>query len=406
MKKLVSTALLTVMAVLTSFGQDSKIHFVDIELDSAYKLAKAENKLVFVDCYTTWCGPCKYMDANIFTQPEVADFYNENFINVKLDMEAGEGEVFAGWYEVRSYPTYIFLDVSSRRKQLVHRTVGSMDAETFIQFGKDASDPEVRIGELRTRYAQGDRDPEFIRDYVMKLYDAGYSSDAREISYWLYQDLNWNTIDSTDADILLRFINGNAHPLYEGMMSNLSALEKVADPDMLYRTLIQGHMTTVWRGLRAEDPSISFNQAMKEVDAMNFSGKEKMKWEIELFYSEQQDQERYLELAPMFAEKYSMDNSTALNSTAWAIYEMTDDKKALTKALNLVNRSVELEADYNNLDTKMRILYVIGKKKDAIALGKEISEMIDESEGLAGQKKTHDEVVAAMKAGKNIKELD
>ncbi|MFZ9029551.1 MAG: hypothetical protein ACO2Z9_11080, partial [Crocinitomicaceae bacterium] len=72
----------------------------------------------------------------------------------------------------------------------------------------------------------------------------------------------------------------------------------------------------------------------------------------------------------------------------------------------LVNRSVELEADYNNLDTKMRILYVIGKKKDAIALGKEISEMIDESEGLAGQKKTHDEVVAAMKAGKNIKELD
>lgn len=406
MKKLVSTALLTVMAVLASFGQDSKIHFVDIELDSAYKLAKAENKLVFVDCYTTWCGPCKYMDANIFTQPEVADFYNENFINVKLDMEAGEGEVFAGWYEVRSYPTYIFLDVSSRRKQLVHRTVGSMDAETFIQFGKDASDPEVRIGELRTRYAQGDRDPEFIRDYVMKLYDAGYSSDAREISYWLYQDLNWNTIDSTDADILLRFINGNAHPLYEGMMSNLSALEKVADPDMLYRTLIQGHMTTVWRGLRAEDPSISFNQAMKEVDAMNFSGKEKMKWEIELFYSEQQDQERYLELAPMFAEKYSMDNSTALNSTAWAIYEMTDDKKALTKALNLVNRSVELEADYNNLDTKMRILYVIGKKKDAIALGKEISEMIDESEGLAGQKKTHDEVVAAMKAGKNIKELD
>ena len=131
-----------------------------------------------------------------------------------------------------------------------------------------------------------------------------------------------------------------------------------------------------------------------------------MKWEIELFYSEQQDQDRYLELAPQFAEKYNMDNAMALNSTAWAIYEMTDDKKALTKALNLVNRSVELEADYNNLDTKMRILYAVGKKKDAIALGKEISEMISNSEGLADKQESHDAVVAAMKAGKNIKELD
>lgn len=405
MKKLVSTALFVAMTALTSFGQDSKIHFVDIELDSAYKLAKAENKLVFVDCYTTWCGPCKYMDANIFTQPEVADFYNENFINVKLDMEAGEGEVFAGWYEVRSYPTYIFLDVSSRRRQLVHRTVGSMDAEAFIQFGKDASDPEVRIGELRTRYAQGDRDTEFIRDYVVKLYDAGYSSDAREISYWLYQDLDWNTIDSTDADILLRFINGNAHPLYEGMMSNLPALEKVADQDMLYRTVMQPYMMSVWRGMRAEDPAVPFKQAMTDVEALNFSQKEKMKWEIELFYSEQQDQDRYLELAPQFAEKYNMDNSMALNSTAWAIYEMTDNKKALTKALNLVNRSVELDANYNNLDTKMRILYVVGKKKDAIAVGKEISEMISNSEGLADKQESHDAVVSAMKAGKDIKEL-
>lgn len=405
MKTLILTLSLF-LAGITSYGQETKIKFVDVELDSAYKLAKAENKLVFIDCYTTWCGPCKYMEANIFTDGEVAKYYNDNFINVKLDMEAGEGEVFAGWYEVQSYPTYIFLDVSSRRKQLVHRTVGSMDAEKFIQFGKDASDPEVRIGELRTRYAQGDRDTEFIRDYVMKLYDAGYASDAREISYWLYQDLNWNSIDSTDANILLRFINGNAHPLYEGMMSNLSALEKVADEDMLYRALIQGYMTTVWRGLRAEDPSISFNQAMKEVDAMNFSGKEKMKWEIELFYSEQQDQDRYLELAPMFAEKYSMDNSMALNSAAWSIYEMTDDKKILTKALNLVNRSVELEADYNNLDTKMRILYAMNKKKEALAVGAEISKLIDSSEAYSDRKDSHEKVMNAMEAGKDISEIN
>jgi thioredoxin-related protein len=404
--KIAGAILLTISSIGSLSAQDAHINFVDIELDSAYKLAKAENKLVFVDCYTTWCGPCKYMDANIFTQKEVADYYNENFINVKLDMEAGEGEVFAGWYEVRSYPTYIFLDVSGRRKQLAHRTVGSMEAERFIQFGKDAADTSSRVGEWRARYAEGDRDPEFIKEYVQKLYDAGYSSDAREISYWLYQDLNWGEIDSTDAEILLRFINGNAHPLYASMMENLTKLEKVADEEMLYRTLIRGYMTSVWQGMRSEDPSVSFKNAMTDADALNFSGKEKMKWEIELFYAEQQDPERYLELAPQFAQKYNMDNSIALNSVAWAIYEKTDNKKTLGQALDLVNRSVELDANYNNLDTKMRILYALGKKKEAIALSSEISELIDGNDALSTRKEGHDAATAAMKAGKDIKELD
>ncbi|MGB1508290.1 MAG: thioredoxin family protein [Crocinitomicaceae bacterium] len=409
MKKFVNvtaTILLTICFVYKAKSQDAHINFVDIELDSAYKLAKAENKLVFVDCYTTWCGPCKYMDANIFTKKEVAEYYNDNFINVKLDMEAGEGEIFAGWYEVRSYPTYIFLDLSGRRKQLVHRTVGSMDAERFIQFGRDASDTSARIGEWRNRYSQGERAPDFLKSYVQKLYDAGYSSDAREISFWIYQDLNWNNIDSTDAKILLRFINGNAHPLYNSMIDNLSKLESVADGELLYRTLIGGYMTAVWQGMKSENPSEIMLRTLKKIDELNFSGKEKMKWEIEIFYAERNDLERYLELAPQFAEKYNMDNSLVLNSVAWKIYEKTEDKKILTKALRLVNRSVLLDANYNNLDTKMRILYVLGKKREAFALANEISEMIESNEALAGRKEDHDAVIIAMKSGENIREQD
>lgn len=405
LKTLIGIIGCAMFSAFTSFGQD-KIHFVEVELDSAYKLAKAEDKLVFVDCYTTWCGPCKYMDANIFTNEAVAKFYNENFINVKLDMEAGEGEIFAGWYEVRSYPTYIFLDVSSRRRELVHRTVGSMDADKFIQFGKDASDTSVRIGEARKRYAQGDRDPDFIRKYIEQLYDAGYSSDANEIAYWLYnKDMNWSELDAADANILLRFINGNAHPMYEGMIANLNSIEKVSDGDMLYGSLMNGFMTTVWVGLRAEDPSVNFNKVVSQIEGLNYSRKNKMIAQIELFYYEQADKEKYLQKAPELAEMYFQDDWITLNSVAWTIYESTTDKKALTRALNLVNRSVELDADYNNLDTKMRLLYVLGKKKDALNVGNKISELIANSEGLSNKKEGHDAVVDAMKKGKDISDL-
>ena len=50
--------------------------------------AQKQDKLVFIDAYAKWCGPCKKMAKNVFTLSEVGDFYNENFINVKLDMEA------------------------------------------------------------------------------------------------------------------------------------------------------------------------------------------------------------------------------------------------------------------------------------------------------------------------------
>ena len=158
--------------------------------------------------------------------------------------------------------------------------------------------------------------------------------------------------------------------------------------------------------MKSENPSEIMLRTLKKIDELNFSGKEKMKWEIEIFYAERNDLERYLELAPQFAEKYNMDNSLVLNSVAWKIYEKTEDKKILTKALRLVNRSVLLDANYNNLDTKMRILYVLGKKREAFALANEISEMIESNEALAGRKEDHDEVIIAMKSGENIREQD
>lgn len=69
--------------------------------------AKAENKLIFIDFYTQWCGPCLNMAQNVFTQPEVGEFYNQNFVNAKIDAEHGEGRDLAKKYKIRFYPSYV-----------------------------------------------------------------------------------------------------------------------------------------------------------------------------------------------------------------------------------------------------------------------------------------------------------
>jgi thiol:disulfide interchange protein len=89
---------------------DKGIQFVQGNWASILKKAKAENKVIFFDAYTTWCGPCKLMQKNVFTQSSVADVFNKNFINVKFDMEDGEGPMLAEKYPLQGYPTLFFIN--------------------------------------------------------------------------------------------------------------------------------------------------------------------------------------------------------------------------------------------------------------------------------------------------------
>ncbi len=93
-----------------------------------------ENKqgpnIVFLDCYTTWCGPCKFMAENVFTTKEAGDYFNKKFINAKMDMEKGEGIEIAKKYKVRAYPTFLILDGDGNE---LGRVVGGGKLEIFIE---------------------------------------------------------------------------------------------------------------------------------------------------------------------------------------------------------------------------------------------------------------------------------
>mgnify|MGYP006173249441 FL=1 len=83
--------------------------------------AKKENKIIFLDAYATWCGPCKQMDAETYTNQAVVDYYNANFINVKYDMEKGEGAMLADRYYVSAYPNLVFINPDG---VMLHKGVG------------------------------------------------------------------------------------------------------------------------------------------------------------------------------------------------------------------------------------------------------------------------------------------
>ncbi len=99
-------------------------------LDQVFDEALRTNKPVFIDFYTTWCGPCKWMDKNVFSQVEVATKLNQHFINYKVDAEATGGVAAARKYAVFEYPTLIFL---SPKGEILHRIEGMIPQEPFMQ---------------------------------------------------------------------------------------------------------------------------------------------------------------------------------------------------------------------------------------------------------------------------------
>jgi len=101
--------------------------------DEALKLAEQEGKPIFLDISASWCGPCKRLKASTFPDDEVGKFYNANFINVMVDGEKGEGIELARKYEIRGYPSLIFVDSSG---ELIAQTTGYRNPEQFIEIGK------------------------------------------------------------------------------------------------------------------------------------------------------------------------------------------------------------------------------------------------------------------------------
>ncbi|WP_159451757.1 thioredoxin family protein [Pedobacter africanus] len=128
--------------------------------------AAKTGKLIFVDCYTDWCGPCKWMDQNAFTDAKVAAFYNKNFINAKIDMEKGEGIALRKKYSVQSFPTFLFINGNG---EVVHRTGSRMPIEEFLEEGKKAADPKKNLSYLNKKYEEGVRDLPFLLDYYLVL---------------------------------------------------------------------------------------------------------------------------------------------------------------------------------------------------------------------------------------------
>lgn len=349
-----------VLALTISLAaQETGIQFEKMDWESTLKMAKEQDKIIFVDAFTTWCGPCKWMDKNVFPDKAVGEYFNKNFINVKIDMEKGEGILFAKAYKVRGFPSFVFIDAKGN---MLHKSLGSREAKDFIGLGEAASDPDRQVITLQNRYNEGEESPEFLKRYAEALSGAGFEEAGKVAEEYLATQKDWNT------EANLNFIYEQAPWRGESKLSDYLKANRTAFYKYIEQEKVDGKIKFLLQSSFRSKPGITEAQIAKAYTEVFGDKGQYMTDEYlvqkHMYSRKKEDHTKFFELATAFFNKYDVEDSNLLNEMAWRVYELTDDVEVLKQARAWAIKSVQLKSGYANNDTLAAVCYKL-KEKDA-----------------------------------------
>lgn len=223
--------------------------------------AKVENKMVFLDCYTSWCGPCKMMARDIFPQKKVGDFMNPKFICIKIDMEKGEGPSLTQKFQVSAFPTFIIFNSDA---QEIGRFLGGSDADGFIDRVKKASIDNGSI-DMDKQWEQGNRDESFLKQYLTSLGNAYKNQRANDVVEALLDPKAESfASDSASAMIFMRYINNPFSKAFIYTAKHPNDLKKT-----LGETPVDMKLQSVWRGFVRQVLKTDGDKQTLDMDLLN-----------------------------------------------------------------------------------------------------------------------------------------
>lgn len=383
--KRVIIATCLVLTFLTGVAQSSEseagIKFETGVWKDILTKAKSENKYVFLDAFTTWCGPCKLMDQHVYPKTEVGEFFNKNFVNAKIDMEKGEGLELAKLYKVKAYPSYLFVDGNG---ELVHRAVGFMQAPAFIKMSSNALDPEKQYVSLMKRFDNGETNQEFVYKLAYVARDAYDMLKAQELAAVYLKSQN-NLLEEKNVKFIGDFTTKSSDPNFEFMRKNASVFEASIGKEryqrQMYNMVYQGSFEKV--GFKKDSPREEASQFVKAASEYFIktlpeqAPKLTHSFAMDVFQTTK-EWDGYAKEAIGYYDKNPSIDWNELNDVAWGFYENVTNKEHLQKAVEWGLASVELNENYFNTDTVASLYFKLGDKakakeyaKRAIALGKE-----------------------------------
>jgi thioredoxin-related protein len=356
------------------------IHFFKGSWAEALEEASKQEKIIFVDAFTTWCGPCKRMSRNVFPDPDVGTFYNANFINMKLDMEKGEGLQFRKKYPVSAFPTLFFIDGEGG---IVLQTKGARDVPGFLELGKKALSKIDYTGQYIERYEEGDRSPELVYNYIKALNKSGKPSlkvanDYIDKQEKLNTEQNLRIIfeGTTEADSRIFGLLIRHRKEIESLESSEAVVDRI---ELACRNTLNKALEFKLDMLLEEAVSKMEEHAPERAEAFTYEAKKQ-------YYATTGNTKDYLKTVKGYASKVIGNDASQLHSLAEHISQNFPEEDKLMK---LAEKYAEKAASYGGLFqyyiTYSGILLKNGKKAEAIKAAEKAKELAGDNKSDASR---------------------
>lgn len=282
--KILTTAIFLLAAVSLQ-AQNRQVAFEkDSLVKHALDKAKVQNKLVMVDCYTTWCVPCKALSNLVFTVDSVADFINEKMVSIKLNMETNQGKEYLKKYAVGAFPTILFLNPDG---SLHFKFTGYQPANKFMEKVREGLNGSNKVATMNARYVAGERNGDFIRPYIMLKMELSEYEEAMRLDTTYLKSLNPEVVASKENWVLFGHnhyqtrLSGPGTFAQRYLFSHYNDFKKTIPADTLSQRIndmcceMAEWVLNGWYKNKAEELDVTdFNVMLEQVKGMDVKNKD------------------------------------------------------------------------------------------------------------------------------------
>ena len=347
-----------------------QVNFIEVttleEMQEARKKASDQMLMVFVDVYATWCGPCKLMDKEVYTDPSVAEYMNANFVSVRMDGETDYGRKYAAEQKLEGYPSmFIFSDDG----EPISKVVGFTPAEKLVASLKGTVENYRTVKEYKTKYERGTLETGDFATYISVVREMGNQEEAEELASEYMERIIDPNLSDNDIQVVAFYMDLE-DDWWPEFSSDIERLKKVlGDNYMLAMEKIYNN--TLVKAVEEDNIQLISKMSnelatLVEVEATNSWDLRSLPFIQYYYYTNQMD-----ELIAYVDGRFASDR---VGDHAWlygAASQITDmDQQYLTQALlekgvEWFQTCIDLEEKFDYFFYHGMVLFFLKKTEDA-----------------------------------------
>jgi thioredoxin-related protein len=352
--------LFILLSTFISLELNAQVNFIKADWSSLKVKAKAEKKRIFIDAYTDWCGWCKVMDKETFTDKQVADLMNRSFVATKLEMEKDAlGSKLSRKYIITSFPSFLIFDEEGR---LLHIIKGYQKPKDFIQTLEEKLAQKEGIN--RPGYNHANLDLGYPDFYVSAFAENGKRKFPTDSMLHLYLDKQTDFFTEINANVMFRFshqLNDKYFNLLvsnEGKYAQLYGAEETSDA-------IWSSIVSKMRKLAKDKNEKGFAELEAKYGNVIAQNKESRFYFYSEYYKSAEKWPLYVSSIQDAQSSGIQLSNNFINSAAWELYEKCDNNELLVLAKEWMSKVVNSDKEYNYLDTYAALLLKTNYPKEA-----------------------------------------